>query len=117
MATNISEGWVTKRSRWLHIWRRRYARQNGNSLSFYKNETAKTPHVTVDLSKCEICAKRIHDSDLDTTALKLVLILGTKSGAGYNIKLFSDDEADTLRWFDTAKIFCSKMGNAYKRAP
>jgi hypothetical protein len=88
---------------------------NGSNLSFYKNESAQSPHITIDLSTCEVSVKRIHDTDLDEASLKLILILSTESGAGYNIKLFSDDEADTLRWFDTAKLFCSKMGSAYKR--
>lgn len=45
------EGYLTKRSAWLHEWRRRYFRLIGNCLYFSK-DTTDQPHGIIELKDC-----------------------------------------------------------------
>eukprot|EP00968_Pinguiococcus_pyrenoidosus_P014858 scaffold1355_cov268-Pinguiococcus_pyrenoidosus.AAC.40 len=56
-------GWLTKQSRWLKDWRRRFFILKGNKLFFARTESEE-PHGMIDLSTCmtvksaELKAKR-----------------------------------------------------------
>ena len=45
------QGYLTKRSRWLKEWRKRFFVLRGNQLHFMENADA-APHGTIDLSNC-----------------------------------------------------------------
>lgn len=45
------EGWLTKRSRWLHDWRRRYFLLKADKL-FFSADPFSAPHGMIDLSTC-----------------------------------------------------------------
>mmetsp|Transcript_35080 Transcript_35080/g.110412 ORF Transcript_35080/g.110412 Transcript_35080/m.110412 type:complete len:138 (+) Transcript_35080:279-692(+) len=64
-------GWLTKQSRWLKDWRRRFFILKGNKLFFSRTED-EAPHGMIDLSTCmtvksaELKAKKSHALEVST---------------------------------------------------
>lgn len=56
MVGKRKEGWISKQSKWMHIWKRRYCVVTDTELYFSKDPDH-PPHIVIDLRNIEIVEK------------------------------------------------------------
>lgn len=99
---SYEEGWVTKQSRWIKAWRRRYAYLYDTMMYLSKNRDV-APHHTLDLFQLE----SVKPGD-EVTGKKFSFILTMQNGDTFY--LMANSESDRKNWME-------KIENVKKNPP
>ncbi len=99
---SYEEGWLTKRSKWIKVWRRRYAYLY-DTLLFVAKDRDTRPHLIIDLFLVDRVS---HAEDQTKKPYSFQIALST----GESYFLMANSESDRKNWM-------SKIENVKKNPP